>query len=85
MPEVNINLTLPDGILINIGSWDASTNLYPATGGTGSGGAVKKGNRWKLSVGGNIGEDGELVAAGTVIEAWVNTPGQDPANWKRYF
>ncbi|MGZ3931021.1 MAG: hypothetical protein ACXVP0_06535 [Bacteroidia bacterium] len=67
------------GLLNDRGNYDASGNAYPTNGGSGTGGAIKKGDLWTISVGGNLG--GNIVEPGDVIRALVNTPGQTNANW----
>jgi 6-phosphogluconolactonase (cycloisomerase 2 family) len=62
-----------------IGFYDASTNLFPSTGGTGPGGAIEKGNYWSASVAGTLG--GQPVGIGAYILAGVNNPGQIASNW----
>ena len=61
------------------GFYDASTNLFPATGGSGTAGAILFADYWTVSVAGTLG--GEPVAIGTVLTALVNTPGQTASNW----
>ncbi len=67
------------GLLDYRGSYDASTNLFPATGGSGVLGAVLKGDFWICSVGGTLG--GVAVTPGDLIIALVDTPGQTSTNW----
>lgn len=67
------------GLLDDRGNYDASTNLFPSTGGSGSAGAILKGDLWTISVAGTLG--GTAVTAGDVIRALVNTPGSTAANW----
>ncbi len=62
------------------GAHDASTNLFPATGGSGGGGAVLKGDFWFISVAGTLG--GTPVVAGDQVIALVNAPGQTAGNWQ---
>ena len=62
------------------GMWDASGNLFPTTGGSGSGGAVEKGNQWTISVSGTLGGIA-VTAPYSVIRALVDVPGQTAANW----
>ncbi len=67
------------GLLDYRGSYDASTNLYPATGGSGLLGAILKGDFYIVSVAGTLG--GTPVTAGDLIIAIVDTPGQTASNW----
>jgi hypothetical protein len=61
------------------GGWDASSNLFPTTGGTGTGGAVEAGNLWIITVAGTLG--GNSVEPNDIIVALVDTPGQTDSNW----
>lgn len=67
------------GLLDDRGSWDASGNTFPNAGGSGAGGAIKKGDLWFISVGGNLG--GEVVTIGDSVRALTDNPGQIAANW----
>lgn len=67
------------GILNDRGNHDASGNVFPSTGGSGTSGAVKKGNLWTVSVVGTLG--GVAVTIGDVVRALVDTPGQTAGNW----
>lgn len=71
--------TLVVGLLDDRGNWDASGNLFPSGTGSGSAGAVLKGDLWTISVAGTLG--GQDVTAGDVVRALVNTPGQTAGNW----
>lgn len=61
------------------GGHDASGNAYPTTGGSGSGGAIKAGNLWFVSVPGVL--SGKPVVVGDSFFAVTNSPGQTAANW----
>jgi hypothetical protein len=61
------------------GGYDASSNLFPTTGGSGSGGAVQAGDVWVITTGGTLG--GTVVSQGDTLIALVNTPGQTASNW----
>jgi len=67
------------GLLDYRGGYDASGNVWPSTGGSGTAGAVLKGDMWVISVAGTLG--GNAVAVGDSIIANVDTPGQTAANW----
>jgi hypothetical protein len=60
------------------GSFDASTNAYPSTGGSGAEGAILKGDYWFISVAGNPGD--KVLTVGDVLIAEVNSPSTD-ADW----
>lgn len=67
------------GLLDYRGTYDASTNLYPSTGGSGVLGAILKGDFWVCSVAGTLG--GTAVTAGDLIISLTDTPGQTASNW----
>lgn len=67
------------GLFDDRGNYDASSNAFPTSGGSGSGGAVLKGDVWTISVAGTLG--GVAVTAGDTIRALVDTPGQTASNW----
>ena len=56
-----------------------SPGSYPSTGGSGTAGAIMKGDLWFMSASGYLGTT--AVAAGATVRALVNTPGQTDANW----
>lgn len=62
------------------GTYDASSNLFPSTGGSGTAGAIEAGNQWTISVSGTLG--GVAVTAPySIVRALVNDPGQMASNW----
>lgn len=63
------------------GNYDASVNTFPASGGTGTSGAVLRGNMFTVTVAGTI--NGEFVPIGTVLMALTDSPGQTESNWRR--
>ena len=67
------------GLLDDRGNYNASGNTFPTTGGSGTGGAVLKGDLWTISVAGTLG--GVSVTVGDVVRALVDSPGQTPSNW----
>jgi hypothetical protein len=67
------------GLFDDRGNWDASGNLFPATGGSGTAGAILKGDVWRVSVAGTLG--GEVADVGDSFRALVDTPGQTASNW----
>lgn len=62
------------------GSWDASGNAFPSAGGSGSGGAIQKGNQFTISVSGVLGGTA-VTSPYSIIRALVDFPGQDPVKW----
>lgn len=71
--------TMVSGLLDYRGGYDASSNVYPSTGGSGTAGAVLKGDMWIVSVAGTLG--GSAVQIGDSVIANVDTPGQTAGNW----
>lgn len=71
--------TAVTGLLDFRGTYDASGNTFPASGGSGLLGAVVKGDLWICSVAGTLG--GQAITPGDLIVALVDTPGQTAANW----
>lgn len=67
------------GVFSFRGTHDASGNLFPTTGGSGTAGAVRKADVWKVSVAGTLG--GVAVNANDTLYALVNSPGQTAGNW----
>lgn len=62
------------------GNYDASTNLFPAAGGS-TGGVPQAGDEWVFSVAAtNL--NGEPWPVGTIAKALVSTPGQTASNWR---
>jgi hypothetical protein len=67
------------GLLNDRGSYDASGNVFPSTGGSGTAGAIQKGDLWYIKVGGTLG--GTSVVVGSSVRALTNSPGQTSTNW----
>ncbi|MCW3104361.1 MAG: hypothetical protein JWO09_2801 [Bacteroidetes bacterium] len=67
------------GLLDDRGNYDASSNTFPSTGGSGASGAVNKGDIWTVSVAGTLGS--QNVEPGDLVRALVNNPGQTASNW----
>ena len=70
---------LVTGLLDDRGNYDASSNLWPATGGSGVAGAILKGDLWYISVAGTLG--GASAVVGSSIRALSDTPAQTNSNW----
>src|SRR5574340_1091216 len=67
------------GLLDDRGNYDASGNVFPSAGGSGTAGAILKGDLFYSSVGGNLG--GVAVTVGNTIRALIDTLGQTAGNW----
>ena len=63
------------------GAYDASGNTYPASGGSGTSGAIQAGDLYYFSVAATS-LDGGAWPVGTIAIALVNTPGQTTTNWR---
>ena len=70
---------LPVRLWDDRGLFDASGNTYPASGGSGVGGAIEKGDIWTLSVGGTL--NSATVVVGDTVRAIADSPAQVHANW----
>lgn len=62
------------------GFYDASGNAYAASSGSGTSGAIMKGDVFYLSAAGTL--NGSLRPIGASITALVDAPGQTDANWQ---
>lgn len=73
-----------DALVTNLwndrGNFDASGNAYPSSGGSGTAGAILKGDIWTISVAGIL-PSAQSVEIGDTVRALVNTPGNTQANW----
>ncbi|OXA71733.1 hypothetical protein B0A67_10280 [Flavobacterium aquidurense] len=67
------------GLLDDRGSYNASVNSFPTTGGSGPGGAILKGDIWYVSVPGTLG--GKTVLVGDSFRALTDSPAQLNASW----
>jgi len=67
------------GLLDDRGNYDASTNVFPSTGGSGTSGAILKGDLWYVSVAGTLG--GTPVQIGDSFRALIDNPAQIASNW----
>lgn len=72
-----------DGLVVGLwddrGAYNASGNIFPASGGSGTAGAILKGDIWTVGAAGTLG--GVAVGLGDTVRALVDTPGQTAANW----
>jgi hypothetical protein len=82
-PSVKAVKDYADGLVAGLldyrGAFDASGNTFPSTGGSGSAGAILKGDMWIISVAGTLG--GTAVQIGDSLIASIDTPGQTAGNW----
>ena len=82
-PSVKAVKDYADGLVVGLlddrGSYDASGNVFPSTGGSGAAGAILKGDLWYISVQGTLG--GVVTAVGSSIRALTDAPGQTAGNW----
>lgn len=68
------------GLFDDRGNYDPTgTSTYPASGGSGTAGAILKGDIWTISVDGTI--DSIAVKIGDTVRALVDTPGTISSNW----
>ena len=68
------------GLWDDRGNFDASVNAYPSSGGSGTAGAILKGDIWTISVGGTL-PTAQVVGVGDTVRALIDTPGNTQANW----
>ena len=72
--------SLVTGLWDDRGNYDASGGAYPSTGGSGTAGAIKKGDIWTISVAGTLPTT-QAVEPGDTVRALVDAPGQTQGNW----
>ena len=68
------------GLWDDRGNYNPASGNYPSTGGSGSGGAVKKGDIWTISASGTL-PTGQVVEQGDTVRALIDSPGNTQANW----
>jgi hypothetical protein len=82
-PSVKAVKDYADGLVVGLlddrGNYNASSNVFPSTGGSGISGAILTGDLWFISVAGTLG--GVSVPVGASIRALVNSPAQTSTNW----
>lgn len=68
------------GLVDDRGSFNASVNTFPTTGGSGGAGSIRKGDLWTISM---VATSGPLSGypAGCLIRALTDSPGQTVGNW----
>jgi hypothetical protein len=78
------NKTYVDSVVVGLwddrGNFDASVNAYPSSGGSGTAGAIMKGDIWTISVAGTL-PTAQVVEVGDTVRALTDTPGNTQANW----
>jgi hypothetical protein len=69
---------IPDGVMVYCDGVSLASNLYPTTGGTGTAGAIKKGNIFRVTAASTtlLGADGGIIPIGAMIMATQDLPGQ---------
>jgi hypothetical protein len=67
------------GLLDDRGNYDASSDVYPTTGGSGAAGAILKGDIYTVNTVGTI--DGLFIPIGSTIRALADAPAQVSASW----
>ena len=65
------------GLWDDRGAYDASVNAYPSSGGSGTAGAIKKGDIWTVSVAGTV----VTLGVGDTVRALVDGAGAVHASW----
>ena len=72
--------TLSLRVIDDRGSFNASVNTFPTSGGRGPAGSIIKGDFWTISV---VATSGPLLGfpAGCTMRAVVDSPGQTSSNW----
>ncbi len=72
-----------ENAIIHCGDYNATLQLFPNLGGTGSGGTVKKNNEFDIIIG---SLDPFTVPVGCTIRAKKNLPSiSDPADWRIFY
>ena len=72
-----------DNAVIDCGGHNATGEVYPSVGGTGYGGAIKRGNWFIITTASAPDVNGDIkFPLGATLQALVDNPGQTDANWK---
>jgi len=73
-----------DGLVVGLwddrGNFNASVNAYPSSGGSGTAGAILKGDIWTVSVAGTL-PTSQVVEVGDTVRALIDSPGNTQSNW----
>lgn len=76
--------SLVTGLWDDRGNYDASSNVFPSTGGSGTAGAILKGDIWTISVPGTLldqDENPSPVIKGDTVRALIDSAGAMGADW----
>lgn len=79
---VPIRTSIPGALVICSVAYDASGDSYPATGGTGTGGTILKGN---IFITNGAGTEDPFNIPGSWLIALVDSPGSTSANWHKLY
>lgn len=84
--QLKADITYVDGLVStairDAGNWDASSNTFPTTG-TGTGGSIRRGDLYRVSVAGNPFGTEESLDVGDSFRALIANPGQTTSNWAK--
>ncbi len=73
-----------DGLIVGLwddrGNFDANASAYPSSGGSGTAGAILKGDIWTISGGGTL-PTAQVVSVGDTVRALIDAPGNTQSNW----
>lgn len=76
--------TYAEGLVVGLwddrGNFDASVNAYPSSGGSGTAGAIVKGDIWTISVAGTL-PNSKVVELGDTVRALIDSPGNFQTDW----
>ncbi len=82
--ETTMSILSLDRYLYDCGPWDATPGTYPAVGGNGFGGTIKRGNWFIVSVASPPDVNGDVkFPVGCTLQALIDNPGQIDSNWKK--
>lgn len=72
-----------DGVIIHCGDYNATLQLFPNSGGTGSAGSVRRNNEFDIITG---SLDPAVLPVGCTIRAKIHNPSiTDPADWRIFY
>ncbi len=76
MANLTLDLNIA-GLFNDRGAFNASSNVFPSTGGSGAAGAILRGDTWTITMAGILG--GTAVAPGDMVRAMADAP--TAADW----